>query len=405
MSAPSDQQLFFVINQHVLDGSAHALYCFRHCWWLAKSRPDVRVHLLFPGRIEVNDTAKQFGLPALGNLSIQGLTALRRSKGRRGLTLNVVFYVAVTAYLMKKMHKGDFLMTASFAKLFRWLLARRKLRQRCLAIYDTHQLCIFDDGDLSKRAKAEFAMLERVDAFVATTGSLSQALQKRVPGKPVAKIGLACGFSPELMPPLRERLNDEPFRLGYFGALYGGQGVDWLVENWQKIASRQNVSVTLDIFGGSAEEVEKMKQKVPESASKSVTLHGGVPSSQIGTYLAPLDALVIPCLSVGRMPFVAITKSYDYLGMNRPVLASDLPSVVEVLLPQVSYSFHAGDVDSMAQALSELISNPMEAFRRATAAAALAKQHSWMARAEQWWKYIETTSTQLERKNSSHGQY
>jgi glycosyltransferase involved in cell wall biosynthesis len=83
---------------------------------------------------------------------------------------------------------------------------------------------------------------------------------------------------------------------------------------------------------------------------------------------------------------VAITKAYDYLGMNRPVLASNLPSITEILRPSESYSFTAGDPSSFAEVLKELLRNPAEAERRALVASRSAEAFSWPYRAEQWWK-------------------
>ena len=43
-------KIYFVINQDLFDGSAHALYCYRNCWWLATTAPAGHsVELIFPG--------------------------------------------------------------------------------------------------------------------------------------------------------------------------------------------------------------------------------------------------------------------------------------------------------------------------------------------------------------------
>ncbi len=389
MNPAPARRLFFVINQSPLDGSAHALYCLRNCWWLAQTRPEVAVHLVFPGPADWPALTKQSGLSPLANLHLVGQPAIRRARGGSGLTINLVFYLAVTAFLTRRLRAGDWLVSASFSKLFRFLLARRWLRQRCRAVYEVHQLTVLDDGRLSRRAQREFAALASADLLLATTGSLRRELETHLPGKRVATLGLACGFVPDEQPPLRARRAGEPFVLGYIGSLYAGQGVDWLVEHWPQIAGAQPEPVALEIIGGSAVEVEKLRALAARRGVRGVTFHGAVPAAQLGPHLAGMDALVIPSLPVGRMPYVAITKAYDYPGMNRPVLASDLPSITEVLRPGESFSFRAGEAASLAAVLRALLTHPIEAGQRARAATARTVDFSWAARAGRWWQFAE----------------
>ena len=383
-------KLFFAINQNILDGSAHALYCYRSCWWLAKTRPSTEVLLLFPGQSAPSSVETAYGLPKLDNLILVGLPAIRKPRGGSGLTINLVFYIAALAYLSAKLSAGDVLASASFSKFFQFLLAFRWIKQRCKAIYEVHQLAILDDGKLSLRAKKEFRALEKADLLVTTTGPLRRELEANIAGKPIAMLGLACGFNPANQPPLRIRPEGSPFVLGYIGSIYSGQGVDWLIKNWKQICASQNQKIALEIVGGSNAEVEKFKQLASSLDLENVLFHGAVPSAQLSSYLMKMDALVIPALHEGRMPFVAITKAYDYLGMHRPVLASNLPSISEILRHSESYSFTAGDPASFAEALKELLGNPAEAERKAHFASQTATEFSWSARAERWWKEADT---------------
>lgn len=378
--------LFFIINQSIFDGSAHALYCYRNCWWLAKNRPHSKVHLCYPYCNSTSRSFEYFALPLLPNLVIKPLPAFRKQKGEKGITINLAFYISSLLFLTLKLKQNDLLVTASFSKLFNFLLSFSWIRKRCRAIYEVHQLAILDDGKLSPRAKKEFKTLDKAALLITTTGPLQSVLKENVKFVPTAMLGLACGFNPVNQPPPRIRAEGSPFVIGYIGSLYSGQGVDWLIENWEQICGCQNHKIALEIVGGSDSEVEKLKQIVSSLHLENILFHGAVPLAQLSSYLMKMDALVIPSLPVGRMPFVAITKAYDYLGMNRPVLASNLPSITEILRPSESYSFTAGDPASFAKVLKELLSNPTEAERRAHSASQTATEFSWSARTERWWK-------------------
>src|SRR4051812_15790258 len=104
---------FFCINQDLSDGSAHALYCYRHCCAMAQARPGAGIVLLHCG----GDSIGAFGMEAPANLTVRGLFSIRRSKGGRGVTINFIFYLALLAYLRRNLRDGDVVSTAGFLKL------------------------------------------------------------------------------------------------------------------------------------------------------------------------------------------------------------------------------------------------------------------------------------------------
>jgi hypothetical protein len=128
-------RLFFIVNQDLLDGSAHALYCFRHCWWLAKADSTQAVELIYPGSRSAGEILAHFGFEALPNFALRPLPAVRKAKGKRGATINLIYYWALYAYLQQRVQEGDWLISASFAKLFRFLLNRSGVRGRARLIY------------------------------------------------------------------------------------------------------------------------------------------------------------------------------------------------------------------------------------------------------------------------------
>jgi glycosyltransferase involved in cell wall biosynthesis len=315
-----------------------------------------------------------------------GLPAWRRRAGRRGVTLNLVFYLAAAAHLHRHAQPGDWLVTASFAKLLAFLLARRAVRRRCRAIYEVHQLALLDDGGLSAAAAREIRILAQADQLITTTTPLRRALAAHLPGHALATVGLACGFNPAEQPPVRLRRTDEPFTLGYLGSLYASQGVDWLIEHWPALCGAvAPTALALEIIGGTPADHDRLRARVSALGLAHVAVHAARPAAQLREQLAPLDALIIPALPVGRMPHVAITKAYDYLGLNRPVLAADLPSITEVIPETAGYFFRAGDAASLAAALRRLVCDPIEASHRAAAAAERAARLTWSARAAEWW--------------------
>src|SRR5262245_38492656 len=192
--------IFFVVNQHLLEGSPHALYCFRHCWWLAKAMPEWKIQLLHPGFGAPGEIHRYFGFDGLPNFQVKGLPALRKARDRRGVTINVIYYWALWFYLRTSLREGDWLISASFAKLFRFLQRHLRSPKSLHWAYEVHQLAVLECGPDSAETRLETEVLQQVQCLFTTTDPLRKTLEEHFPGKPIHNLGLGCGFSPEDFP-------------------------------------------------------------------------------------------------------------------------------------------------------------------------------------------------------------
>ena len=390
--------LFFVINQDPFDGSAHGLYTLRNCRALASAAPANVVRLVYPGalsnlpafwRTHDGVTGEEglqcMGLSSLPNLRLHPLPALRRARGRHGLTVNAVFYWFACLFLRRRMQPGDVLATASFPGMMRILLHRLGPIRGIRRIYEVHQLACMEHGPAAKAVRLEQAVLADADVLLTTTEVLRDRLQKIAPGKPVTNLGLACGFAPETVaPPVLDAAR--PFTLAYIGSLYPEQGVQWLAGAWEQVVERVAVPARLKIAGGSPREVNALRGQI-NGRTGTVLVHGPVAPGELSGFLRDVDALVIPALNRGRMPYVAITKAYDYLGLNRPILAANLPSIAEVLRPErEALLFAPEDVDQLAGAVIRVRRDPGLAQTLASQCRIRRADFTWENRARAWWR-------------------
>jgi len=104
-----------------------------------------------------------------------------------------------------------------------------------------------------------------------------------------------------------------------------------------------------------------------------------------------VDALIIPALNRGRMPYVAITKAYDYLGLNRPILAANLPSIAEVLRPErEALLFAPEDAAGVADALTRIM-RETDLVRTLTAhCRGRREEFTWENRSTAWWRAVQS---------------
>jgi glycosyltransferase involved in cell wall biosynthesis len=75
-------------------------------------------------------------------------------------------------------------------------------------------------------------------------------------------------------------------------------------------------------------------------------------------------------------------KLFEYLTLGRPIVASDLPALREILTPGETALLAApGDPRALATAMSQVAASPELAARLGAAALALAPAYTWDARA------------------------
>jgi glycosyltransferase involved in cell wall biosynthesis len=361
-------KLAIIINKSPDDANAHMLYIARLAQGLALARPSDEVHLVFP-RPAFNP--EKLGISTPPNLIFHPLFAIRRVDKKFGLTLNFVYYFAALAFLKKIQPQVIF--SASFDKLWRFLIRRKNAFKNSRWVYELHNLAELSPKRRPKDEVMESQILRLTDLILTTTHALASRLDARKFKAHVLPLG--CAYRPEDFPPRSPKKPGEPFRLGYFGATYAGQGADWLAENWRPEWGE------LLIVGG----------KVPRTPL-GVHCHDRMDIARIKAQTLPnIDALVIPALWVGRMPFVAITKAYDYLAFGRPILAASLPSITEVLRPDIeALVFEPGNIQDFEQSLKKLQNDPELARKLTENAAIRAASLSWVNRMEQFWTLINT---------------
>jgi glycosyltransferase involved in cell wall biosynthesis len=115
-----------------------------------------------------------------------------------------------------------------------------------------------------------------------------------------------------------------------------------------------------------------------------VTITGLVPPREVTGRLASASALVLPNVaSAISERYTSPLKLFEYLHLGRPIVASNLAALREVLTDGLSALLVTpGDEREMGNALLRLKNEPATAHALAAGARALAPLYTWTARAE-----------------------
>ncbi len=166
----------------------------------------------------------------------------------------------------------------------------------------------------------------------------------------------------------------------YTGHLFGWKGVHTLAE----AAARLPESVYVYFVGGTAEDRAALQGFVGEHRLPRIEFVEHQPHERMPLFMRAADVLVLPNTAkeeASRLETSPV-KLFEYLASGRPIVASDLPSLREVVSEKEVAFFNPDDAQDLAKVIGETLNNKSETEKRVVAASELAKKHSWEARAK-----------------------
>jgi len=167
---------------------------------------------------------------------------------------------------------------------------------------------------------------------------------------------------------------DVPIAL-YAGHLYPWKGVDTL-------ARAAPLFDGIVVFvGGTEADVARMKAMY-ETIS-NIMLVGHRPHGEIPTWLRAADVLVIPNTSAESISerYTSPLKLFEYMASGTPIVASDLPSLREVLNDESALLVRPDDPAALARGLTMAVRDIEGSARRIAHAAHDVTDHTWTHRA------------------------
>jgi glycosyltransferase involved in cell wall biosynthesis len=140
------------------------------------------------------------------------------------------------------------------------------------------------------------------------------------------------------------------------------------------------------IVGGHEKEPDLARMKMVAEQlgiAGRVTFTGWVPPASIPALLAGADVLVLPNpASAISTRFTSPLKLFEYMAARRPIVASDLPAIREVLRhDRTALLVKPGDPDALAAGVQRLLDDPALGEALADSAFADVAEYAWNRRA------------------------
>lgn len=159
-------------------------------------------------------------------------------------------------------------------------------------------------------------------------------------------------------------------------ALYVGRLDGWKGSNTFLGAASLLPETLFVVIGGDAPHVTQLSERYP-----NVCFLGARPYKELANNMAAADVLVLPNTGTDEISvrFTSPLKLFAYMTSGIPIVASDLPSIREVVDETAAYLVPPDDAAALAHGISEALAGGNE---RAQVARSRVTEYSWKRRAE-----------------------
>jgi glycosyltransferase involved in cell wall biosynthesis len=235
---------------------------------------------------------------------------------------------------------------------------------------------------LRRLSSREARVWQLADGYVTITAGLRRELETRHGSRAhVAEIPDGTRAAP-LDAKVVERPPATPAVVAYAGHLYVWKGVDVLLAALARLPRTRGLIVGGHPLEADLARVTALAKRL--DIADRVTFTGLVEPAQVPELLRGADVLALPNpASAISTLFTSPLKLFEYMAAGRPIVASDLPAIREVLHHEVDALLVAPDDPvALAAGIERLLADPVLARRLAAASLAAVPNYSWDRRAE-----------------------
>ena len=233
---------------------------------------------------------------------------------------------------------------------------------------------------IDRLRRRERRVWRAAEGYVTNTGTLAADQQDRFGPRSrvtVAPNGVRLRPVRRYAPPRRTG----PPTAAYAGHFYPWKGPDVLVEALGLLPEVRGTFV-----GGRPGEPDRARLEALAHArgvADRVTFAGQQPPAAVAGLLGRADVLVLPTVDTPHARYTSPLKLFEYMAAGRPVAASDLPPLREIVEHgRTALLVAPGDPRALAAGVRTLLEDPAGAGRMARAAFERAADYSWARRAE-----------------------
>jgi len=166
----------------------------------------------------------------------------------------------------------------------------------------------------------------------------------------------------------------------YIGSLHPNRGVDNVI-----LASKAIKNHEFIIIGGNKQEVNNIKNKHNIFAHKNLSFFYHQNHSQISKFYEQSDILVLPMISkdIHTRLYASPNKLFEYLASGKPIIASNIESLKEILRDGINaLFFNPEDSSDLIDKINILLKDQGLADRLSKNALEIVDNYTWKTKAQ-----------------------
>lgn len=174
----------------------------------------------------------------------------------------------------------------------------------------------------------------------------------------------------------------------YTGHLYAWKGIDVVIEAGKIL--KENNDILFVLVGGTQTDIKKYKEIIEKEGLKNTMLCGHQEQSTMPYYLACADVFVLPNVPISRESerYTSPIKMFEYMASKRPIIASNLPSIQEILNENNAVIVESGNADSLVKGIIKGLDNNEYTKKIVENAFNDVQEYTWKKRAQKILDYL-----------------
>lgn len=377
-------RLIYIANSRIPTAKAHGFQIMKMCE--AFAREGANVELWIPRRINpIKDSPfYYYGIKdsfVIKKIPIIDLIPLYRVLGPFS---NLIESFSFAVFNIWRLSKTDFDIIYSRDQFTLWLLSFLNYK----FVYEMHKMPNYPRFYRRIWRKAE--------KIITITAILKNAIIRE--GACISKILVAHdGVDLETFNSINKNTEElktelnlpkEQFLVGYVGkfkTLEQEKGLKTMIE----ALSLLDKEIKMAFVGGDGEEIKEYKSLAQRfNVLARCVFIGHQPYKRMAEYMKAMDAVVLPSPDKPLAHYSSPLKLFEYMASGRPIIASDLPAIREVLNDKNALLFKPENNDDLARAIKILKASPTLGYNLSRQALADAQNYTWTGRAKSILSFI-----------------
>lgn len=384
-----NMKLTYVMFTNLLSRMANVKQILKMCDAFASNGLDVTLIVPFFPEKKVQELRHIYNLK--NNFKIKKVFCFR---DKAPFPLNKIngFLFVFQAYILVNLQRPDIIFSRDlgFSSFYLKLRSLNLVLKRAFFIFEVHALYFLTPSGEKEKSivKKEEMIFKHADMLVAITAQL----KKRIMHLNIAKEkiivehdGVDLSFFNELnskKADLRKELKipEDKKIIVYTGSNFADwKGIHILIDAFKLLEMND---VLLYIVGGTEEHILKLKRKVNPKYANKIIFTGFFDEKTVVKYLCAADVLVLPNVKgIINEVFTSPLKLFEYMAAKKPIVASDLPTIREILDEKSAILVEPGTSTELKKGIIKALSDKRFAEKISLEAYSRVKKHTWENRA------------------------